>query len=112
MHSHPASIALAYKLKGNEHCYLITDAMRAKGMPEGEYDLGGQNVIVKGKEARLASGALAGSILKMNEGLQNLMTYTDDKLENLWRVTSLNQAITLGIDDVKGSIKWVKMQIL
>ena len=48
----------------------------------------------------------------MNEGLQNLMTYTDDKLENLWRVTSLNQAITLGIDDVKGSIKWVKMQIL
>ncbi|MGX0910616.1 N-acetylglucosamine-6-phosphate deacetylase [Staphylococcus caprae] len=105
VHSHPASIALAYKLKGNEHCYLITDAMRAKGMPEGEYDLGGQNVIVKGKEARLASGALAGSILKMNEGLQNLMTYTDDKLENLWRVTSLNQAIALGIDDVKGSIK-------
>ena len=41
----------------------------------------------------------------MNEGLQNLMTYTDDKLENLWRVTSLNQAIALGIDDVKGSIK-------
>ena len=39
-------------------------------MPEGEYDLGGQNVIVKGKEARLASGALAGSILKMNEAFK------------------------------------------
>lgn len=44
--------------------YLITDAMRAKGMKDGEYDLGGQNVIVKGKEARLENGALAGSILK------------------------------------------------
>ena len=43
--------------------YLITDAM-PKGMKDGEYDLGGQNVIVKGKEARLENGALAGSILK------------------------------------------------
>ena len=48
VHSH--SIALAYQLKGNKNCYLITDAMRAKGMPEGEYDLGGQNVIVKIKK--------------------------------------------------------------
>lgn len=41
-HSHPASVAIAYRMKGNERFYLITDAMRAKGMPEGEYDLGGQ----------------------------------------------------------------------
>lgn len=105
VHSHPASIALAYRLKGNQSCYLITDAMRAKGMPEGHYDLGGQDVIVKGSEARLSSGALAGSILKMNEGLKNLIQFTGDTIEHLWRVTSLNQAMTLGIDDVKGSIK-------
>ena len=105
VHSHPASIALAYRLKGNQSCYLITDAMRAKGMPEGHYDLGGQDVIVKGSEARLSSGALAGSILKMNEGLKNLIQFTGDTIEHLWRVTSLNQAITLGIDDIKGSIK-------
>ena len=60
--------------------YLITDAMRAKGMEDGEYDLGGQNVIVKGKEARLASGAFSGSILKMNDGLYNLIEYTHDSL--------------------------------
>ena len=42
---------------------------------------------------------------KMNQGLRNLISFTGDTLENLWRVTSLNQAIALGIDDRKGSIK-------
>lgn len=105
IHSHPTAIQIAYKQKGNTRFFLITDAMRAKGMPDGEYDLGGQNVIVKGSEARLASGALAGSILKMNEGLKNLIQYTGDSLDNLWRVTSLNQAIALNIESQKGSLK-------
>ncbi|WP_039068797.1 N-acetylglucosamine-6-phosphate deacetylase [Staphylococcus shinii] len=104
IHSHPASIKIAYKQKGNKRFFLITDAMRAKGMPDGEYDLGGQNVTVKGSEARLASGALAGSILKMNEGLKNLIKFTGASLDDLWRVTSLNQAIALNIEDNKGSI--------
>ncbi|MGW7898461.1 N-acetylglucosamine-6-phosphate deacetylase [Staphylococcus shinii] len=104
IHSHPASIKIAYKQKGNKRFFLITDAMRAKGMPDGEYDLGGQNVKVKGSEARLASGALAGSILKMNEGLKNLIKFTGASLDDLWRVTSLNQAIALNIEDNKGSI--------
>ncbi|EJX16919.1 N-acetylglucosamine-6-phosphate deacetylase [Staphylococcus sp. OJ82] len=105
IHSHPTAIQIAYKQKGNTRFFLITDAMRAKGMPDGEYDLGGQNVIVKGSEARLASGALAGSILKMNEGLKNLIQYTGDSPDNLWRVTSLNQAIALNIESQKGSLK-------
>ena len=105
IHSHPTAIQIAYKQKGNTRFFLITDSMRAKGMPDGEYDLGGQNVIVKGSEARLASGALAGSILKMNEGLKNLIQYTGDSLDNLWRVTSLNQAIALNIESQKGSLK-------
>ena len=105
IHSHPTAIQIAYKQKGNTRFFLITDAMRAKGMPDGEYDLGGQNVIVKGSEARLASGALAGSILKMNEGLKNLIQYTGDSLDNLWQVTSLNQAIALNIEAQKGSLK-------
>ena len=104
IHSHPASIKIAYKQKGNKRFFLITDAMRAKGMPDGEYDLGGQNVTVKGSEARLTSGALAGSILKMNEGLKNLIKFTGASLDDLWRVTSLNQAIALNIEDNKGSI--------
>lgn len=105
VHSHPAAVKTAFKMKGNQHFYLITDAMRAKGMPDGNYDLGGQNVIVKGSEARLASGALAGSILKMNDGVRNLMEFTGAPLEGVWRTTSFNQAIALGIDNKKGSIK-------
>ncbi|MBM2657991.1 N-acetylglucosamine-6-phosphate deacetylase [Staphylococcus pseudoxylosus] len=104
IHSHPASVKIAYKQKGNKRFFLITDAMRAKGMPDGEYDLGGQNVVVKGSEARLTSGALAGSILKMNEGLKNLIEFTGAPLDDLWRVTSLNQAIALKIEGDKGSI--------
>lgn len=104
IHSHPAAVDIAYKQKGATHMYLITDAMRAKGMKDGEYDLGGQNVIVKGKEARLENGTLAGSILKMNEGLHNLIQFTHDSLDHLWRVASLNQAIALNIDKQKGSL--------
>ena len=104
IHSHPAAVDIKKKKKGPTHMHLITDAMRAKGMKDGEYDLGGQNVIVKGKEARLENGALAGSILKMNEGLHNLIQFTHNSLDHLWRVASLNQAIALNIDKQKGSL--------
>ena len=60
---------------------------------------------VKGKEARLKTGSLAGSILRMNQGLKNLLDFTGDTLENAWRTTSLNQAKALKIDNQKGSIK-------
>lgn len=105
IHAHPAAVNIALRQKGIERFYLITDAMRAKGMPDGTYDLGGQDVIVRGSEARLASGALAGSILKMNEGLKNLMSFTQRTLNELWRVTSLNQALALNLAHRKGSIQ-------
>ncbi|MCH4985795.1 N-acetylglucosamine-6-phosphate deacetylase [Macrococcoides goetzii] len=105
LHAHPASVKLAITAKGNEKFYLITDAMRAKGKPDGVYDLGGQAVTVKDGEARISSGALAGSVLKMNHGLKQLLEYSGKDLSELWRVTSLNQAVALKIDDSKGSIK-------
>lgn len=105
IHAHPAAVKLAYLAKGNHNFCVITDAMRAKGMTEGEYDLGGQAVFVKNNEARLESGALAGSILLMNQGLKNLMNFANITLEEAWRTTSLNQAIRLKVDDRLGSIK-------
>lgn len=105
VHSHPASVKLAYLSKGNKNFCVITDAMRAKGMKDGEYDLGGQNVHVKDHEARLENGSLAGSILLMNKGLKNLMNYANIPLEEAWRTTSLNQAIRLNVEDRLGSIK-------
>ncbi|GGI40645.1 N-acetylglucosamine-6-phosphate deacetylase [Mammaliicoccus stepanovicii] len=105
VHSHPNAVKLAYLAKGNKNFCVITDAMRAKGMQDGKYDLGGQDVIVKNNEARLESGSLAGSILLMNQGLKNLMNFAGISLEEAWRTTSLNQAIRLNVDDKIGSIK-------
>lgn len=51
---------------------LVTDAMRAKHMPDGVSELGGQTVIVKNGEARLENGTLAGSVLKMNNAVKML----------------------------------------
>lgn len=105
IHSHPAAVKLAFLSKGNENFCVITDAMRAKGMTDGKYDLGGQDVIVENNEARLENGALAGSILLMNKGLKNLIDFTQSTLEDTWRTTSLNQAKRLKVDDRLGSIK-------
>lgn len=70
IHSHPASVDIAFKMKETTRMYLITDAMRAKGLGAGTYDLGGQNVTVANHEARLKNGSLAGSILKNECGFE------------------------------------------
>ncbi len=72
VHTHPSILKLVHQLKGDK-LFLITDAMRAGCMKNGTYDLGGQKVTVEGGKATLADGTLAGSVLKMNEALKNMM---------------------------------------
>ncbi|MCU7557330.1 N-acetylglucosamine-6-phosphate deacetylase [Macrococcus capreoli] len=105
VHSHPAAVDIAYRLKGRDRFIVITDAMRAKGLGDGVSELGGQQVYVNGNEARLKDGTLAGSVLKMNEGLKHFMQYTGESMEHAWRVMSYNQAVALKVDDRIGSIK-------
>ena len=62
IHLHPAIIMTLYKLFGTDRMILISDSMRATGYKDGEYEFGGQQVFVKGSEARLADGTLAGSV--------------------------------------------------
>ena len=69
-------IALIAKLKGPERMMLITDAMRASAMPDGEYTLGGLPVIVKDGCARLTTGPVAGSTLRYFNGLKRLVRVT------------------------------------
>ena len=64
-----------YNCKGKEHTVAITDAMEAAGMPDGKYQLGGQDVFVKEGAARLADGTLAGSTLTMIRAFQNLIRF-------------------------------------
>ena len=75
VHLHPAMLSLVYQMK-RERLVLITDAMRAGCMKCGSYDLGGRSVEVSERKALLPDGTLAGSVLKMNEALANMVQHT------------------------------------
>ena len=99
LHICPDMISLVFSLKNVEKIQLITDAMRAAGMPDGESSLGGLAVIVKDGAARLASnGALAGSTLQICDALRNVYEITGLPLRDLIKTTSWNQACALGLE--------------
>lgn len=104
IHVDPAVQRILLKTKGIDRIILVTDAMRACLLEEGEYDLGGQKVVVKGDEARLVSGNLAGSVLTLNRALKNFMNNTGVDLVDAVRTITENPAKLLKIYDRKGSI--------
>ncbi|MCI6508471.1 MAG: N-acetylglucosamine-6-phosphate deacetylase [Bacilli bacterium] len=105
IHISAPAIQLLYKNKPHNKFTLITDAMRAKHMPDGMYELGGQPVIVKNNEARLENGTLAGSVLKMNLAVKNVMKFLNLPLEEVVKYATINPARNLHIDNEVGSIK-------
>ena len=104
IHVSVPALKLLVKNKPADKVTLITDAMRAKGMPDGESELGGQKVFVKNGEARLADGTLAGSVLRMNAAVKNMVLKAGVPFERAVDFASLNPAKELGIADKKGSI--------
>ena len=88
IHIHPDVVKTTYNIKGAENIILVTDAMRAKGVKDGEYDLGGQVVVKKGNEARLLNGALAGSVLLMNNAVKNFHEFSECSLEEAFNSAS------------------------
>lgn len=103
IHVHPASIRLAFALFGAERMVLISDALRCCGMPDGEYELGGQAVFLKGKTCTLADGTLAGSVTNLFDCMRNVVSY-GIPLEDAVRAASYNPACQLGVQDRVGSI--------
>lgn len=97
-------LRLVFKVIRPERIILITDSMRAKGLPDGNYSLGDQEVKVVGRTATLKTGTLAGSVLKMNEGVRKIHKLTDLPLHELVKITSTNAARRLGVDNRKGSL--------
>lgn len=91
-HVAPDMVDLAYRLKGPDKIELITDSLRAKGMPEGISELGGQKVIVKDHQARLENGHLAGSVLKYALAFKNIIIFTGCSISDAVKMTSYNQA--------------------
>ncbi|MDR0932635.1 MAG: N-acetylglucosamine-6-phosphate deacetylase [Victivallales bacterium] len=101
LHICPEMIALTFKVKGSEHVVLITDAMRAAGMPDGEYSLGGLPVISRDGAARLKNGgALAGSVLKLNVALKNIVEITQLPLSELVKSLTRTPALALGLANI------------
>lgn len=102
-HIVPDMVKLACKVRGYDGIELITDSMRAKGMPEGKSELGGQVVIVKDGMAKLEDGTIAGSILTYIQAFKNVMEFTGASVEEAVKMTSGNQAKEFGLDS-KGAI--------
>lgn len=105
IHVSSEAIEILYRIKGKKKLVLITDAMEAKHLPDGKFSLGGQDVFVKDGQARLESGALAGSVLLMNNGIRNLKNVLGVKLEDAIDFATINPAKNIYVDKNKGSIK-------
>jgi N-acetylglucosamine-6-phosphate deacetylase len=105
IHIHPAVQAILLNIKGEDKIVLITDAMRACLLKDGQYDLGGQQVNVNGMEARLEDGTIAGSLLTLNRGIKNFMNNTNAPIWQAVNMASLNPARILGVENRKGSIE-------
>ena len=104
VHTHPAIIDLAWKLKGPARLNVVTDAMAALGMPPGRYLLGDQEVLVSEREARLPSGSLAGSVLSMDEALRKFIAYTGCALADALATMTSTAADLLGLGQERGRI--------
>ncbi|MBE0697479.1 MAG: N-acetylglucosamine-6-phosphate deacetylase, partial [Anaerolineaceae bacterium] len=98
IHSHPAMVNLAWKAKGVNGITLVTDCMAAMGMPPGKYELGHYEVIVTPDSARLVNGTLAGSILRMDQAVCNMMAFTGCSLAEAVGMASTTPARLLGLD--------------
>lgn len=105
-HVHPAAVQLLMKAKTPDKVILITDCMRAGGMPEGESRLGEFSVVVKNGAARLKEGdSLAGSILELVDGIKNIIEWDLVSVEEAIKMASLIPAKSVGIDNICGSIQ-------
>ncbi|MEC5422872.1 N-acetylglucosamine-6-phosphate deacetylase [Virgibacillus sp. C22-A2] len=108
IHVTPEMLQLIYTNMGKERLLLITDAMRAKCLKSGDYELGGQPVTVTEDRVVLEDGTLAGSILKMHEAAQQMLQLKGVSIEDIIEMASINPAKQLGIFSTKGSISVAK----
>lgn len=96
VHLHGDIVRLLVRCKGADKSVAITDAMEAAGLPDGAYQLGSQPVTVRGGEARLADGTLAGSVLTMRQALHNLIHRFGVAPHDAVRMCTLTPAEAIG----------------
>lgn len=104
IHIHPAMVRATFKLFGADRVILISDTMRAAGMPDGQYTLGGQDVAVRGARATLADGTLAGSVTDLMKCMKTAVSF-GIPLWDAVKAAAWNPARALGIDSWAGSLE-------
>ncbi|MEG2119065.1 MAG: N-acetylglucosamine-6-phosphate deacetylase [Pseudoflavonifractor sp.] len=104
IHIHPSVVRATFKLFGADRVILISDTMRAAGMPDGQYTLGGQDVTKRGNRATLADGTLAGSVTDLMDCLRTAVSF-GIPLADAVRAAAVNPAKAIGIYSRAGSLE-------
>lgn len=106
IHIHPSTIRATFQMMGADRMILISDSIRATGMPDGQYTLGGLDVKVVGKKATLISdGAIAGSATNLADCMRTVVKEMGLPLETAVACATINPARSLKIDDEYGSLE-------
>ena len=105
IHVHPAVIRATFHMLGKERIILISDSIRATGMEPGEYELGGQQVLVKEDRAVISgTETIAGSVVTLPQALRFVVKKAGISLEDALACVTKNPAISLGIYEECGSV--------
>ena len=104
VHIHPAVVRAVFKMFGPKRVILISDTMRAAGMSDGDYTLGGQAVTVKGKLATLADGTIAGSVTDLMNCMRTAVSFGIPLEDAVW-AAAVNPARAIGIFSRMGSLE-------
>ena len=104
VHIHPAMVRLAFALFGDDRMILISDSLRACGLGDGEYELGGQQFFVKGNRATIANGSLAGSVSDVMACMRTAVRTMGIPLTSAVKAATVNPARALGLDGKLGAI--------
>ncbi len=104
VHVHPVTVRQTFKMFGEERLIMISDSMEACGMPDGVYDLGGQQVRKKGNRAVLSDGTLAGSVTNLMDCLRTAVLEMGIPLKTALLCAAVNPAKSVGIYGQYGSI--------
>ena len=106
IHIHPSVVRATFQMMGADRMILISDSMRATGMPDGQYTLGGLDVKVVGRLATLVSdGAIAGSATNLMDCMRTVVKKMDLPLETAVACATINPARSLGVEEQYGSLE-------
>lgn len=104
IHIHSAAVRTTFKIFGDERIIFISDSMRATGLADGSYTLGGQDVVVSGNLATLKDGTIAGSVTNLMDCLRTAVLKMGIPMETAVKCAAVNPAKCVGIYDKHGSI--------